>query len=66
MIGTHTRSQDLTFGGVVDFAGVNTLANSKLDEGCDGNCNEHSEMHLDFDEIDVIELFKCQLLSLRC
>ena len=40
MIGTHTRSQDLTFGCVVDLAGINGLADSKLGEGCDGNCNE--------------------------
>ena len=40
MIGTHTRSQDLTLGCGVDFAGVNSLADNKLGKGCDGNCDE--------------------------
>ena len=66
MIGAHTQSQHLTFGCVVDFAGVNSLTDSKLGEGCDGNYKEYSEMHPDFEEIDVFKLFECQLLSLRC
>ena len=58
MIKTHTRSQHLTFGCVGDGAGIDRLADSKLGEACDGDGNEHAEMHPDVEDFDMMAALK--------
>ena len=50
----HDWRQNPTFCCVRNLAGIDGLGCSKLGKACDGNSNEEDEMHLDFDDLDVL------------
>ena len=54
LINTNPRVDNLTFGCVADGTGVDRLTDSKPGKACDGNCYKCADVHLDFDDFDVI------------
>ena len=52
VIKTDPQRQNVTFGCFGNGASVDGLADSEMEEACEGKGKEEAEMHLDFDDLE--------------